>query len=73
LEESEDLIFARNIGVDCDRTSAACDNFRCELFRLGRAAAEIQRNRVSALCCQPGDRSANAAAGAGYDKCAACF
>lgn len=41
LEEIEDLIFAGNIGVDCDRTRTTCDNFLCELLRLGLAAAEI--------------------------------
>lgn len=73
LEEREDLIFAGNIGVDCDRTSAAFDNFLRELLRLGLAATEIQRDRVSALTCEPGDRRANAAAGAGDDKGALCF
>jgi hypothetical protein len=41
LEEYEDLIFARNIGVDGDRTSATRDNFLRYLLRLGLAAAEI--------------------------------
>lgn len=67
LEESEDLIFARNIGVNGERAAAASCYFICEFLRLGLAAPEIQRDRVSALTCEPGDRRANAAAGAGDD------
>jgi hypothetical protein len=41
LEEREDLIFARNIGLDGDRMSASGDNFLCQLLRLGLGTAEI--------------------------------
>jgi hypothetical protein len=37
--------------MNSDRARAICDKFLCQLFRLGFAAAEIQRDCVSALTC----------------------
>ena len=56
-----------------ERTATTRNDLISDFLGFRLAAAEIDGNRVSRAAREPGDRRANAAAGAGDDERAFCF
>ncbi len=71
FEQAQDIVFARDVGLNGDSAAAVGENVSDYFFFLRlRSGGEVNGNGVSAFGRERGDGRADSATGSSHDECA---